>query len=110
MSRLSAAAASQSTVFITMGADQGGGDATSTSITGTVFGLSLSSVRTGGGYGGTDIDAAGSASGQSFFRALKIGSTVLQTSAATYNSATNQWTWANIIMAPSTSYTLQCFR
>lgn len=109
-----AAPGSQSTVFITTVSDGLGEFTTATgggSLTGRVFGLELTRVYSDGGTF-FEVDATGSASGQSFFRQLIVsgsGSATLNSSAATYNSANNTWSWGTFTPGAGT-FTLRFLR
>lgn len=116
MIRSGCLAASQSTVFITMvddgeGGGSGGTQSPGGSVSGRIFGLAVTSVTYGGGN--LILDAAGSASGQSFFRQVRIMpiGNLLSSANAAYNSANNLWTWSSgLVGVGNGSFTLQFFR
>ncbi len=106
----SAAAASQSTVFVTMvddGEGSGSGSTVGGSISGNVFGVAAVVCSYATNF--FRVDLASSASGQSFFRQVRVNDSILlNSSAATYSSANNTWTWAQSVGAGT--FTLRFFR
>ncbi len=107
------AAASQASVVVIMaddgeGSGTGGTNESGGSVTGLLFGTVVSAVSYTNP--GLIVDLAGTASGQSFFRSVRVNSSItLDSSAATYNSGNNTWTWATGAIGPGT-YTLAFFR
>lgn len=109
------AAASQSTVFITMvniGSDTFTTNTAGGSVSGTIFGLAITAVTYVDATTTLTIDAAGSGSGQSFFRQVRTkDESIFSSSAATYNSGNNTWSWSSgDNRFPGLTATLRFFR